>query len=304
MSHYAPRSIEQYMSQLAEALVGEDPAVVQDALYDSEEYLRAEVAAHPEKSEADVLEYIASSYGAPDEVADAYRNTEAAVRKALATPGPPTSDTTLGRFFSVMRDPKAYTSLFYMLLALATGILYFTVVVTGASMSLGLAILIIGVPFFLLFVGTVRVLALVEGRIVESLLGVRMPRRPVYTETELPFLEKIMNMLKDVRTWTTMFYMLIQMPLGIAYFTIAVSGIAFSLSLIIGSVVEILDAIGLVRISHDYVFIQHDLPLYVVPLLLLLGVVLLPAIMWLFKGIGRVHGHIAKSLLVQAGKPG
>ena len=104
MSHYAPRSIEQYMSQLAEALVGEDPAVVQDALYDSEEYLRAEVAAHPEKSEADVLEYIASSYGAPDEVADAYRNTEAAVRKALATPGPPTSDTTLGRFFSVMRD--------------------------------------------------------------------------------------------------------------------------------------------------------------------------------------------------------
>src|SRR2546429_266915 len=37
---------------------------------------RAEVAAHPDKSEADVLELIASTYGAPDKVAAAYRDTE------------------------------------------------------------------------------------------------------------------------------------------------------------------------------------------------------------------------------------
>lgn len=53
-----------------------------------DEYLRAEVASHPGKSEADVLELIASTYGAPEEVADAYRDTEAKVRAALATPPP------------------------------------------------------------------------------------------------------------------------------------------------------------------------------------------------------------------------
>src|SRR5262249_1046020 len=49
----APRSIDEYLKQLRAALEGEDPALIQDALYDAEEYLRAEVAAHPEKSEAD-----------------------------------------------------------------------------------------------------------------------------------------------------------------------------------------------------------------------------------------------------------
>ena len=67
-----------------------------------------------------------------------------------------------------------------MLLALVTGIFYFTMTVTGLSMSAGLLVLIIGIPFFLLFVGFTRVLALAEGRLVEGLLGQRMPRRPLY----------------------------------------------------------------------------------------------------------------------------
>ena len=43
------RSIDEYLKQLRQALAGEDPALIQDALYDAEEYLRAEVAAHPGK---------------------------------------------------------------------------------------------------------------------------------------------------------------------------------------------------------------------------------------------------------------
>src|ERR1700752_2907087 len=82
----APRSIDEYLKQLRAALEGEDPSLIQDALYDAEEYLRAEVAAHPGKAEADVLELIASTYGAPDEVAAAYRDTEVKVKAALKTP--------------------------------------------------------------------------------------------------------------------------------------------------------------------------------------------------------------------------
>ena len=61
-----PAPIDEYLKQLRAALAGEDPALIQDALYDAEEYLRAEIAAHPDKSEADVLELIASTYGAPE----------------------------------------------------------------------------------------------------------------------------------------------------------------------------------------------------------------------------------------------
>ena len=118
----------------------QDPALIQDALYDAEEYLRAEVAAHPDKSEADVLELIASTYGAPEEVAAAYRDTEVKVKAALNAPAPAGRRKAAGarRFFGVFMDARAYTSLFYMLLALATGIVYFTFVVTGLSLSAGL----------------------------------------------------------------------------------------------------------------------------------------------------------------------
>jgi uncharacterized membrane protein len=158
----APRSIDEYLKQLRAALGGDDPALTQDALYDAEEYLRAEVAAHPQKSEADVLELIATTYGAPEEVAAAYRDTEVKVKAALQTPAPKSaaSPSALTRFFGVFLDPRAYGSLFYMLLALATGIIYFTFVVVGTSLSLGFAILIIGIPFFLAFIGIARAIAL------------------------------------------------------------------------------------------------------------------------------------------------
>src|SRR5262247_1261320 len=137
MTSSAPRSVQQYLDQLKAALAGEDPALQQDALYDAEEYLRAEVAQHPEKSEADVLELIASTYGAPEEVADAYRNTEATVRAALAPPPARKRSTAWGRFFGIYADSRAYTGLLFMLLSLVTGIFYFTLTVTGISLSLG-----------------------------------------------------------------------------------------------------------------------------------------------------------------------
>ena len=175
MTPAAPRSIDAYLKQLGAALADQDPALVQDAAYDAEEYLRAEIAAHPDKSEADVLELIASTYGAPEEVAAAYRETEARVKAALHSPARPAvrAPGMPRRFFSVYSDARAYTSLFFMLLALASGIVYFTIAVTGIALSIGLAPLIIGIPFFLAFVGIVRVISLGEGRLIEAMTGER-----------------------------------------------------------------------------------------------------------------------------------
>ncbi len=295
----APRSIEQYLAALREALAGEDPALVQDALYDAEEYLRAEVAANPGRNEADTLELIASTYGAPEEVAAAYRTTEQQVRTALAPPPRKVPRTLLGRFFGVYGDMRTWTALFYMLLALVTGIVYFTATVTGLSMSAGLIVLIIGIPIFLLFVGFTRVLALAEGRLVEGLLGQRMPRRPLYPAKGLPILERIKEMLVDRRTWTTMFYFLLMLPLGILYFTIAVTGLSVSLGLVVGSIGGLLmeAGVGSGTISRDHEVYFAPAPL-AAPLIIAFGVLLLTAVMHLVRGIGRMHGTLAKHLLV------
>ena len=289
----APRSIEQYLKALRESLAGEDPALLQDALYDAEEYLRAELAAHPGKSEADVLELIASTYGAPDEVAEAYRATEQQVRTALAPMKPKQHRTALGRFFGVYGDARAWTALFYCLLALVTGIFYFTATVTGLSVSAGLAILIVGIPFFLLFIGFCRVLALAEGRLVEGLLGQRMPRRPPYPQKQKPLGTRIKDMLVDARTWTALLYFLLMLPLGVIYFTVAVTGVALGLGLIVSPVLGPMTGGG---IYIDGVY--HTSEPWLAPLWIALGILVLTTLLHLVRGIGKMHGGIAKHLLV------
>ena len=295
----APRSIEQYLTALRAALAGEDPALVQDALYDAEEYLRAEVAANAGRNEADTLELISSTYGAPDEVAEAYRTTEKQVRTALAPPPRKAPRTALGRFFGVYGDSRTWTALFFMLLSLVTGIFYFTLTIAGLSMSAGLMVLIIGIPFFLLFVGFTRVLALAEGRLVEGLLGQRMPRRPLYPSRGMPVMGRIKGMLVDRRTWTTMFYFLLMLPLGILYFVIAVTGISVSLGLVGGSILGLLleAGVGSGGISLDDQVYFAPSPM-MAPIVMVLGVLLLTVVMHLVRGIGRGHGTLAKHLLV------
>src|SRR5579864_5660273 len=251
MTRAASRSIEDYLKQLRDALQGADPALIQDALYDAEEYLRAEVASHPEKSEADVLELIASTYGAPEEVATAYRDTEAKVSAALRPVESKSaqSPSAIRRFFGIYSDARAYTSLFYMLLTLATGIVYFVFVVTGLSLSAGLAVLIVGFPFFLAFIGIARVLALGEGRLLEAVTGERMPRRPVHPGTPSGLWARITDMLKDSRTWTTLAYLLLMLPLGIIYFTIAVVGICLGVALIAAPLATLADRFGWLHID-------------------------------------------------------
>src|SRR5207248_7524228 len=131
--------------------------------------------------------------------------------------------------FGIYSDPRAYTSLFYMLLTLATGIVYFVFVVTGLSLSAGLAILIVGFPFFLAFIGIARVISLGEGRLLEAVTGERMPRRPVHPGPRASWWSRIGAMLADARTWTTLLYFLIMLPLGIIYFVIATVGLSVGL---------------------------------------------------------------------------
>ena len=292
-----PTTIPQYLEQLRAALRGADPAMIQDALYDAEEYLRSELAEQAGKSEAEVIASVASSYGAPEEVAEIYRDTEVTVNRALRAPASPKRKSLLGQFFGVAVDPRTYGALFYMLLSLATGVIYFTVVTTGISLSLGLLILIIGIPLLVLFLALIRVLSLVEGRIVETLLGERMPRRPLYTQRGKGWLERIKEIFTDGRTWTAMLYFLLMLPLGTAYFTTAVTLLSVSLAFIAAP-------FGYFFANGNYgmTFGDYDVVAnapWMLPLLSVAGVVLLFATLHLARAIGKLHGLLAKHLLVR-----
>ena len=305
----APRSINEYLDQLRSALHGADPALIQDALYDAEEHLRAELAEQPGRDEATMLEHVVGSYGAPDEVAEIYRDQEIKIQRAIRPPPLPQRRSLAGRFFGVAADPHTYGALFYMVLALATGIFYFTWAVTGMSLSAGLAVLIIGIPFMVLFLGSVRGLSLLEGRIVETMLGVRMPRRPPYPSQQgLPLMKRIGAMFTDGRTWGTLFYMLLMLPLGIVYFTVTVVLLSVSLAFIAAPGALLFDSLGWSDLGHFIVdkqvtinggFGAHIPGWGDAIFMCLVGVALLFATLHLVRGMGRLHGQLAKQLLVR-----
>jgi uncharacterized membrane protein len=303
-----PDNIPAYLEQLRASLAGADQALVQDALYDAEEYLRSELAENPGKSEAEVIAAVASSYGAPEEVADIYRDTEVKVQTALRSPKPAQPRSLLGRFFGVAVDPRAYAALFYMLLSLATGIFYFTWVTTGLSLSAGLLVLIVGIPFIILYFASVRVLSLVEGRMIEVMLGERMPRRPLYVDRGKPWLTRIKELFTDGRSWTTQLYFLLMLPLGVVYFTLAVTLLSTAAGLIAApflvwfgdATANIdMDGAGWMFFGVSDGLFGTSLAYWMLPLVLVVGVLLLFATLHLARGIGHLHAQIAKHLLVK-----
>jgi hypothetical protein len=164
----------------------------------------------------------------------------------------------------------------------------------------GLLVMIIGIPFFLLFVGFTRVLALAEagsskGCSASACRAGRCipPRAPRSSSAS----RRCWLTVAPGRRCSTFLLML---PLGILYFVIATVGICVSLGLIGGSVATVLLAtgVGYGGISlDDNAIINVPTPL-AAPFLLVGGVVLLTLVMHLIRGIGRGHGTLAKHLLV------
>jgi hypothetical protein len=195
-----------------------------------------------------------------------------------------------------------------MVLALVTGVLYFTVVVVGLSLSAGLAVLIIGVPFFLAFIAIARVFALGEGRLLEAITGERMPRRPVHPGPAANWWTRIVEMLKDVRTWTTLAYLLLMLPLGVVYFSLAVTVLSLCAAFIATPLAVFADHVGLIHADiWDHVRLGDDIlwnpayPLISGVLWLVVGVLLLTLFMHAARALVRGHALLAKALLVKPG---
>ncbi len=291
--------IEKYLNSLKHELAGSDPATVQDALSDAEEYLRNGVGQRMREEPAlaadAALERVVAEYGAPTEVAAAYREIEERLPPPMARAANDDGRSAAGRFFGVFIDPRAYAALFYMFFALVTGIFYFTWVTTGISLSLGLIVLIIGLPFFGLFLLSVRGSALVEGRMVEALLGVRMPRRPMFSQRHLGLWARFKALFTDRRSWLTMIYMFTQLPLGIVYFTMFTTFVSLGLAGIATPVLQWVFGLPWAQFGGR----SHYLPDWLVPMMVVVGVVWLLITMHLAKSVGRLHGKYAKAMLVR-----
>jgi uncharacterized membrane protein len=283
-------STEQYLDALRRALAGSDPALIQDAVYDAEEYLRNEGG-----SDTSTFAKAVQRFGTPHEVAEAYRSNDRRVSAALASPPRPVTTGFVHRVFSVFTDPHAYGALLFQLLALPTGILYFVWAVTGLALSLGLSVLIIGLPVLLGYLASIRLFSLMEGRVVESLLGVRMPRRPGVAAKEGSILHRLGEWLRDRRTWTTLLYMLMKLPLGILSFVIFIVLLVLPLALMSVPFTQEIFEIPVVAAGSS----MYYLPAWLYPVCWLAAGVDMVLLMHFARLVGRGQAAMAKAMLVE-----
>ena len=293
------KSIEEYLDLLKTELKDSDTATIQDALADAEEHLRTALVSlrdkQPETSEEEALTQVIEQYGSPDETASAYKEVERLTHPSLRRENQK-SESMGVRFFAIFADSRAWGALLYMLIAFVTGIVYFTWAVTGLSLSVSFAIFIFGLPFTFFFLHSVRSLALLEGRLVEALLGVRMPRRPKFSYQGVKWLERLKLLVTDRHNWKMLFYMFCQLAFGTLYFMVLVTLFSLSISFMVSPIIEAITPHGGSAIFMGNV--RYYLPTELYPLLVIFGFLLLTASMHLFKFIGQLHGRYAKMFLV------
>ncbi|MBI5296121.1 MAG: sensor domain-containing protein [Chloroflexi bacterium] len=291
------KTIEEYLDALKNEMKDADSALIQDAQADAREHLSTALEAarekSPEVSVADALVGIIEEYGSPEETASAYREVERRTSPILKQTVKPQS--ALGRFFGVYLDPRAWGALLYMFIAFVTGVFYFTWAVTGVSLSVSFLLFIFGFPLALLFLLSVRGLALLEGRLVEALLGVRMPRRPLFSHQGMKWLDRLKALVTDKATWLMLIYMVAQFVLGTVYFVVIVTVLSISLSFMAIPILQTVLHEGAVMISND---VRYTFPTWTYPLCVLGGFLLWTSFMNIARGVGQLHGRFAKWLLV------
>ncbi len=292
------KNVRDYLEKLKKELQGCDPALIQDALSDAEGHLRTAIdeaiSKNPDQSETEVLGPIIEKYGIPSEIASAYRSIETHITPALAVSTRPDKRSFWGKFFGVLAESRAWGAFFYMLLAFIPGIIFGGWALFAGLISAFSLLFIIGLPIFGLFLLSLRGIALLEGRIIEALLGVRMPRRPLFLKKGLSWSDRYIALVKDKYSWRALLYAVLLFPLGFIYSGLFSLLFVFSLGFITSPILELVFRVPL-DLFGDNIFT----PVWFLPIVSVAGLLLLPLTLHLAKLAGKIHGRFAKSMFVR-----
>ncbi len=202
-------------------------------------------------------------------------------------------------FFEVLATPRAYTTLAYLLLSMPLGILTFTFAVTGLSLSLGLAILIIGIPFTLAFLALTRVMSVAEIRLLKTMVDPEGLDAPAFLPLGDGWMNQLKSLVTDRHTWTSLGYFLLQLPLGIASFTVLITSLIVGLAMIVAPLAALLHRTVEVSFEglHPLWFQSH--PGFALMLCAFTGIVLVPLTFHAALVLGRLQTWLARHLLVR-----
>ncbi len=114
------------------------------------------------------------------------------------------------------------------------GLVYFIFLVGGFSIALSLSVVLIGIPLLLFMLGSTRVLAQLDRRVMAAIIGVDAP--PDFDDVDLRGAnlgERLGMLLGSGATWRSVLYLLAKFPIGLL-------SISLSLLILLPLAVEVL----------------------------------------------------------------
>ena len=290
--------IDEYLEQLKKELSGSDLALIQDALSDAEEHFRTAVGEalekSPELSETEVLQTQIQKYGSPAEIASAYKEFESRMLPAFYIRKPDTRRSFWARFFGVVTEARTWGAFLYIFLSALTASFFGMWILLGGTFSLFSLILIIGIPMTGFFLLSLRGIALIEGRIVEALLGVRMPRKPIFLRKGLNWRQKYKVLTTESYTWKIFAYLSLRLPLAWLHFTVVFVMFGLSIKCVFYPIWYWGFGRALITFSHPLYP-----PAWSYPFVILGGIWLFFSTLHLAGYLGKISGRFAKYMLVR-----
>jgi hypothetical protein len=129
-----------------------------------------------------------------------------------------------GGFFGVIIRPRSYLSILYLLLGLPLGTLYFTVLVTGFSLGMGLMVVaLVGIPILIGLWYLTHAFLLMERSLAVGMIGVDVAPIDPLPAWSGGLWRHFKRFMGHVPTWKGIGYLLLRFPVGVATFTIAVT---------------------------------------------------------------------------------
>jgi hypothetical protein len=123
-------------------------------------------------------------------------------------------------------QPDSYRNIAFLLLGLPLGTIWFSVLVTGASVAVSMIVIaLIGIPMLLGLWYVTRWSANIERGAANALLGQRIPRSPMHSPRGNIWV-RLRSMSRDRDRWREVGYLMLRFPIGIATFIAAVTAIA------------------------------------------------------------------------------
>ena len=207
----------------------------------------------------------------------------------IIEPTPPTGTD----FFNSLWKSQTWINILYLLLSFPLGIFYFVILVTGISLGFGLLITVIGIFILMGVLFLVNGFARFEVLLANRLLGFQIRLRP----SENPatgFWNKLKEKLRSPFTWKGLFYLFLKFPLGIIAFSLTVSLLAVSLSMISLPILHQFSWYDLDWQGNNF-WVVDTLPETLI--VAFIGIILLFASLFVFNLLAWVYGRIAKVLL-------